>query len=119
METLVQIVHIILSIAVIALILLQQGKGADAGASLGGGASAASGTVMGSAGSGNFMTRATSILITAFFATSLFMAYIAVEAGGSSNSVTDSLLNEANAPVTEVVIPVAEDNANSEIPVSE
>lgn len=74
MEPIVVIVHIVLSLAIIGLILIQQGKGADAGASFGGGASQ---TVFGSKGTGSFLTRSTAILVTAFFITSLTLAVFA------------------------------------------
>ena len=64
MQTFVLVVHIILAILMIGLILVQHGKGADAGASFGGGGAA---TVFGASGSGNFLTRLTAIL-TALFA---------------------------------------------------
>lgn len=65
---LVLVVHIILAILIILFVLLQQGKGAEAGASFGGGGAA---TVFGASGSGNFMTRLTAIFATLFFITSL------------------------------------------------
>ena len=71
MFTFVLALHIIVAIAMIGLILIQHGKGADAGASFGAGAS---GTVFGAAGSANFMTRATGILAVIFFITSLTLA---------------------------------------------
>ena len=74
METLVLVVHIAIAIGMIFLILIQQGKGAEAGASFGGGAS---GTVFGAAGSANFLTRTTAILTAIFFITSLALAVIA------------------------------------------
>lgn len=74
MESLILIVHVLLAVAVIALILLQQGKGADMGASFGAGASQ---TVFGSSGSGNFLTRLTAVLATCFFVTSFGLAIIA------------------------------------------
>jgi preprotein translocase subunit SecG len=74
MESIILIVHVLLAISVIALVLLQQGKGADMGASFGAGASQ---TVFGSSGSGNFMTRATAILATCFFVTSFALAIVA------------------------------------------
>ena len=74
METLVLVVHIAIAIGMIFLILIQQGKGAEAGASFGGGAS---GTVFGAAGSANFLTRTTAILTAIFFITSLALAIIA------------------------------------------
>ena len=74
MEKLVLIIHSLAALAIIGLILLQQGKGAAAGASFGGGASQ---TVFGSEGSGNFFTRATWIIATVFFCTSFGLAIIA------------------------------------------
>lgn len=74
MESLILIVHVLLAISVIALVLLQQGKGADMGASFGAGASQ---TVFGSSGSGNFMTRVTAVLATCFFVTSFALAIVA------------------------------------------
>ncbi len=74
MESIILIVHVLLAVSVIALVLLQQGKGADMGASFGAGASQ---TVFGSGGSGNFMTRATAILATCFFVTSFALAIVA------------------------------------------
>jgi preprotein translocase subunit SecG len=74
METLVVVVHVIAAIAIVALVLLQQGKGADAGAAFGSGASQ---TVFGSSGTGNFLTRSTTIAAVIFFATSLTLAIYA------------------------------------------
>ena len=74
MYSFVLVVHILLAILMIALILVQHGKGADAGASFGGGGAA---TVFGASGSGNFMTRLTAILTALFFVTSLTLAVYA------------------------------------------
>ena len=74
MQTLIVVVHVIVAIGIVGLVLLQQGKGADAGASFGAGASQ---TVFGSSGSGNFLVRATAILATIFFVTSLSLAIVA------------------------------------------
>lgn len=74
MFTVVLAFHIIFAIAMIGLILIQHGKGADAGASFGAGAA---GTVFGAAGSANFLTRATAILAGLFFVTSLTLAAFA------------------------------------------
>ena len=74
MHTFVLVVHIILAILIIALVLVQHGKGADAGASFGGGGAA---TVFGASGSGNFLTRLTAILTALFFITSLTLAVFA------------------------------------------
>ena len=68
----------------IGLILLQQGKGADAGAAFGSGSS---GTVFGAAGSANFLSRTTAILAAIFFALALGMAYLARHTGAAPQSV--------------------------------
>lgn len=73
-ENLVLVVHVLLALGVVGFVLLQRGKGADAGASFGGGASQ---TVFGSGGSANFLTRMTAVLATGFFLTSFGLAYIA------------------------------------------
>ncbi len=83
METILLIVHVLVGASVIGLVLMQQGKGADAGASFGGGASQ---TVFGSAGAGSFLVKLTAGLAALFFATSLALAVIAkqnAEAVGS------------------------------------
>ncbi|WP_426414725.1 preprotein translocase subunit SecG [Aestuariirhabdus sp. LZHN29] len=82
METVILIVHVLVALAVIGLVLLQQGKGADAGASFGGGASQ---TVFGSQGSGNFLGRMTGVLATLFFLTSLGLAVIAKDKAATVN----------------------------------
>jgi preprotein translocase subunit SecG len=74
LESVVIVLHLLGAIGIVAFVLLQQGKGAEAGASFGGGAS---GTVFGSQGSTTFFSRATAILATAFFLTSLGLAYVA------------------------------------------
>lgn len=79
MESITLIVHIVLAIAIIAFVILQQGKGADAGASFGSGASQ---TVFGSSGSGNFLSRTTAILAAGFFITSLTLAVFAKQKAG-------------------------------------
>lgn len=94
MQTPVLIVHTLIALAIIALVLIQRGKGADAGAAFGSGAS---GTVFGSRGSTSFFSRATAILATAFFATSLTLAYLSSEQAG----VTDSLMEGLPSVETE------------------
>lgn len=74
MHNFVLVVHIILAVLMIVLILVQHGKGADAGASFGGGGAA---TVFGASGSANFLTRLTAILTTLFFVTSISLAVFA------------------------------------------
>ena len=77
MEAVILAVHIVIALTLIGLILIQQGKGADAGAAFGGGGGGgASATVFGSQGSSNFLSKSTGILATAFFITSLFLSYL-------------------------------------------
>ena len=73
-ETFVLITHVVAAIAIIALVLYQRGRGAEMGTGFGAGAS---GTVFGSAGSGNFMTRMTTTVAITFFVTSFGLAYFA------------------------------------------
>lgn len=68
------LMHVIISIALIALVLIQQGKGAELGATFG---SAASQTVFGSQGSGSFLLKLTGLLALLFFVTSLSLGYLA------------------------------------------
>ncbi len=70
MYELLMILYVLVSAAIIGLVLIQHGKGADMGASFGAGASA---TIFGSAGKGNFMTKSTTILAVVFFALSLLI----------------------------------------------
>lgn len=74
MQQFFMIVHVLAALAVIALVLLQQGRGADAGAAFGSGAS---GTLFGSRGPATFLARITTILATTFFLTSIALSYIA------------------------------------------
>ncbi|TCS71361.1 protein translocase subunit secG [Sulfuritortus calidifontis] len=72
MEFLVWVLHILAAVAVVGLVLLQHGKGADMGAAFGSGAS---GSLFGATGSANFLSRMTAVLATVFFLTSLGLAY--------------------------------------------
>lgn len=77
MQVAILMIHVVIAVALVVLILLQQGKGAEAGAAFGGGASQ---TVFGSRGSGNFLSRTTAILAAGFFVTSMTLAYFATQA---------------------------------------
>jgi preprotein translocase subunit SecG len=72
-QTLAVVFHVLLAASIIGLVLIQRGKGADAGAGFGAGAS---GTVFGARGSGSFLSRTTAILATLFFLTSLGLTYL-------------------------------------------
>jgi preprotein translocase subunit SecG len=73
MENLVLVVHVIAGLVIIGLVLLQHGKGADAGAAFGSGSA---GSVFGSSGSANFLSRATAITAVVFFLTSMGLTYL-------------------------------------------
>nr|VFK50521.1 MAG: preprotein translocase subunit SecG [Candidatus Kentron sp. TUN]VFK51771.1 MAG: preprotein translocase subunit SecG [Candidatus Kentron sp. TUN]VFK58332.1 MAG: preprotein translocase subunit SecG [Candidatus Kentron sp. TUN] len=74
MQQVFLVIHVLTALAIIALVLLQQGRGADAGAAFGSGAS---GTLFGSRGPATFLSRITTILAATFFLTSIALAYIA------------------------------------------
>ncbi|HNQ04549.1 MAG TPA: preprotein translocase subunit SecG [Thiobacillaceae bacterium] len=74
MEFILWILHLLVAAAVVGLVLLQHGKGADMGAAFGSGSS---GSLFGATGSANFLSRSTAILATVFFLTSLGLAYFA------------------------------------------
>jgi preprotein translocase subunit SecG len=76
LQTIVLIAHVGVALMIIGLVLLQRGKGADAGTGFGAGAS---GTVFGARGSATFFSRATGVLATLFFVTSLTLAYLATQ----------------------------------------
>ncbi len=101
LETAVIVVHIVVSLGLIGLIMIQQGKGAEAGASFGGGASQ---TVFGSQGSGSFLTHTTKYLAIIFFITSISLAVIAKQ---KSEIAADDYL----APVAELETSAADDAA--------
>ncbi|MEO1245596.1 MAG: preprotein translocase subunit SecG [Pseudomonadota bacterium] len=84
--------HTLIAILVIVLVLLQRGKGADAGAAFGAGAS---GTVFGARGSASFFSRATAVLATLFFVSSLGLAYLSSQQTEAPESLLDSVTEEA------------------------
>lgn len=88
MQKAVLIIHTLIALGIIALVLLQRGKGADAGAAFGAGAS---GTVFGARGSGSFFSRMTAILATVFFATSLFLAYLSSQQAEAPESLLETV----------------------------
>lgn len=95
MNTILLIIHIAIAAALIGLVLLQQGKGADMGAAFGSGASQ---TVFGARGSGSFLTRTTGILATLFFITSLTLAYFSGKTQTAQSVVGKSEAPAAMAP---------------------
>ncbi len=100
METILVIVHLFLAIGLVALILIQHGKGADMGAAFGSGASA---SVFGSRGASNFLSRSTAVLATAFFVTSLALAYFAMQ--GNEQETLMERAAPAELPAPESALP--------------
>lgn len=83
--------HVLIAVGIVGLVLLQRGKGADAGAGFGSGAS---GTVFGARGSASFLSRATATLAALFFITNLALAYM----GGRTNEAPKSVVDSVTAP---------------------
>ncbi len=119
LQTIFLVLQVLVAISLIGLILIQHGKGADAGAAFGSGSS---NTVFGSQGSGNFLTKTTAILAFVFLANSLGLAYISNQRIQSSNT---SLMDDATAIIEQVAeptssvinqIPIDPDSEISEIP---
>jgi preprotein translocase subunit SecG len=110
MEQIILAVHLLVALAIIGLIMLQQGKGADMGASFGAGASQ---TLFGSDGSGNVLTRATAWLVAAFFATSFGLALIASQATAPVNDLgieIPAATMQAEQPALDEELPMVEDD---------
>jgi preprotein translocase subunit SecG len=95
MEIVILVLHVMAALGIVGLVLLQHGKGADVGAAFGSGSA---GSVFGSAGSANFLSRATAILALVFFLTSLGLTYFS-----SRKSDTRGVM--ADHPVTTQKVP--------------
>lgn len=94
--TLIIVGHVLIALAIIGLVLLQHGKGADMGSGFGGGASS---SLFGATGSANFLSRATAVLATVFFLTSLGLAYLASDKPrADAGTVMDAAKPGAQAP---------------------
>ena len=111
--------HILAAVGVIGLVLVQHGKGADMGAAFGSGAS---GSLFGATGSANFLSRATAVLATVFFVTSLTLAYIASNKPKTTGSVMQDAVKSQPlpAPATSEAeksgIPAGSGSKSQEIP---
>ena len=109
MEVVILILHVVAAAAMIGLVLLQHGKGADMGAAFGSGAS---GSLFGASGSANFLSRATAILAAVFFVTSLGLTYIS--SGTREQGVMAT--QPQSAPQKTGVPPAESDSKAKEIP---
>ncbi|MDA8622023.1 preprotein translocase subunit SecG [Psychrosphaera sp.] len=116
------VVYLIIAIALVGLILIQQGKGADMGASFGAGASA---TLFGSNGSGNFLTKTTTFLATAFFILSIFLGSMTANSVKKEDAFSDLSVPTETAPAMEMEVPsdipmgdTQESNGSEDVPVN-
>ncbi len=100
MDIILLVLHVVLSLGIITLVLLQKGAGASAGAAFGGGGGGA-GSVFGATGSANFLSKTTAIFAIGFFVNSLVLAYLASNRDVQTDSVLDALI----APATELSVP--------------
>ena len=107
-ETLILMFHVLIALAIIGLILIQHGKGADMGAGFGSGASS---TVFGSGGAGNFLTRLTTGIAISFFVTSFVLAYFAKE--------KSAVIRDLGVPVVQEAVPQIRGEETGELPVFE
>jgi preprotein translocase subunit SecG len=108
---LILVLQLLSALAMIGLVLVQHGKGADMGASFGSGAS---GSLFGATGSANFLSRSTAVCATIFFACTLALAYTSNHRGGTS--ADDNLLDKAPAPVVSASAPAAPASGVAAIP---
>lgn len=97
MASVLIVIHVLTAVAIIALVLMQQGKGADMGAAFGGGSQ----TLFGARGSANFLSRITALLATVFFVTSLTLAYLHGQST-QPQSVTDQVMEQPAQPQGEI-----------------
>jgi preprotein translocase subunit SecG len=104
MEQIVLVIHIVAAIGVIGLVLIQHGKGADAGAAFGGGTS---GSLFGVSGSSNLLSRATALFVVIFFSTSLSLAYMASHKDSGSVINTQTIADEVTVEVEEEAAPAS------------
>ena len=106
------VVHVLAALAIIGLVLLQHGKGADMGAAFGSGSS---GSLFGATGSANFLSRTTAVLAAIFFATSLGLAYVATHRPKASGGVMDAVKETAPA----ASVPVQAEPAKAAAPAAD
>lgn len=108
LHTILLVVQVLTAVCLIGLILVQHGRGADAGAAFGSGASA---TVFGARGSSNFFSRATSALALVFLVNSLGLAWIATERVRSQQSLMKEVGTETAADTSKTAAPEADKTA--------
>lgn len=116
MESIVWFLHLAVTVVLVGLVLMQHGKGADMGAAFGSGAS---GSLFGSSGSANFLSRATAVAATVFFLTSIGLTYFSLNKTTQAGSVLEKVQVPVQAPVASpAAIPGSgqKDTSSGEIP---
>lgn len=113
MEILILVIHILAAAAIIGLVLLQHGKGADMGAAFGSGSS---GSLFGSSGSANFLSRTTAIVAVVFFLTSLGLSYVSGQKTESRGVMATQPAREIPAPSVPQPSAPADGSKSQEIP---
>lgn len=111
MEFVIWIVHVLVAAALVGLVLLQHGKGADMGAAFGSGSS---GSLFGASGSANFLSRSTAVLAAVFFLTSMGLTYFAAK--GHAPAVAVVPAKPQTQPVPQPVAPPAGNDKAGAIP---
>ena len=111
LTTLLIVVQVLSAIAIIVLVLLQHGKGADMGAAFGGGAS---GSLFGATGSANFLSRSTAAVATVFFVATLALAYVgtAVKRPADEGGVMGTMPAPANTAPRDIPMPASPQGAS-------
>ena len=117
--SLILVVHVLAAVGIVGLVLVQHGKGADMGAAFGSGAS---GSLFGSAGSANFLSRTTAVLAGVFFVTSLTLTYIASHSNRQTGGALEGIVlpktpaAAQSAPAAQASAPAAAQSAVQEVP---
>jgi len=105
MKDILLVIHMLTAVGLVGLVLLQQGKGADAGAAFGGGGGGASQSLFGARGSATFLSRATAVLAVIFFSTSLGLAVLySRQSAEQGRSITEQLPEAPIAPVPQAPV---------------
>ncbi|HQZ46678.1 MAG TPA: preprotein translocase subunit SecG [Usitatibacteraceae bacterium] len=114
MHTVVIVLHMLAAVSIVVLVLLQHGKGADMGAAFGSGSA---GSLFGSSGAANFLSRSTGVLAAVFFATSLGLTFLSASPS-KSGGVTEAIKTDAGQPATKSAAPAPSAPAPSGDPLS-
>jgi preprotein translocase subunit SecG len=114
LHSLLVTLHLALCVAIVGLVLIQRGKGADAGAGFGAGAS---GTVFGARGSATFFSKATAVVATLFFVTSLALTYVAGQPAEAPKSIVETATTEQPAEAPPMPAPAGMALGQDDVPV--